>query len=463
MAVKKKVKSPWRRTRSRSPSPRYVGENIEWIKLMKNPGEYENYLRSPPYLDKQDFTMIDIVTPGFAQRKANWGTNNPLVQREMYVSGGDSSSTTGEYARGETAYYRTGFMSQPFRSLSMVIRSASRPDRIYGKLNQLVLRTQTAALAKVDDQSFNTIETLGEWRETVKLLTQPLRGLHSWLIAAERRYLNDLKRYGYANMRASQARSAKERARRRRQIVSRGTSGKDAQRIASFGESLSDLVLSTNLGWVPLVKTIDELLNKMHETDFGSGLETGVARSKSELSDEFAVVKTDHSTFMMTGVSETKHTDKITCRAMVAYRPKLSVSQHWGVRLIDVPQGLWDLAPFSWLVDYMFNVSNYLGAIRAQAYSKIMAYSTTTVVESLKVRTCISVSPVTTNNRTWSFSSSPVGVSCTASYKLKERWPDRFEIEHPTFQRSLEEQVPAHIQNIVSLITSRLSAIQKYR
>lgn len=403
--------------------------------------------------------MTDVVTPGFAQRIARGEiVNNPMSHSRLIAKGGTSGPLLikGPYI-GDPFYECSSFMEQGFTACCGI--SSPLPPRNVSEIERLVPWTQTDALSKVEKPDIQTFVALGEFRKTCKMLLRPLRGMLDALARAERRYENDLKRLGKQQMRANHARSAKERARRRAQIV-RGAKGKQkdaGERAASFGDHVSDVILTYNLGIKPLMKDVDNLLYKIPIKEVSP---SQTVRAMQRIEDDFTVVDYRDMYFGRAFI-ETKAKGFVSVRAAVRFKSKIETpSIDFGTRLIDVPDALWELLTLSFLIDYFVNIGAYLSALRAQLTAEFESFSTTVEFESKRTRTFKSFTPGTAYDRVpYTVVSVPLGSSEDTECWMKYRSPVPFSAQL-SYDLNVFEQAPSHLQNICGLILKRLISIR---
>lgn len=447
------------RTRFRVYAPRVIPAGRAYT--VKRDGSLLSNYPGAARIDTNAGWMSDVVTYGYAQRVADGEiVNNPMHQGHLIVTGGVSGPiiAQGPYI-GDPINECTTTFERGFWSACEL--SAPSPPRNAGALEWMVPLVQTKALAGVEQASIQTLVAAGEFAKTCKMLLRPLRALDAALRKAQRQYEGDLKRYGRDQMRANRARSAKERARRRNQITrgAKGPSRSAGEHVSGFGEHVSDVVLTYNLGIKPLLKDLDNLLNKIPSKE-QMPMET--SRAKQEERDDYEVVNT-RSFYLGVASVRTKAEGFVRVRAAVRYKAQLEIAKRdFGVRLSDVPDALWELLTLSFLVDYFINVGDFLASLRALATAEFVSFSTTIELSSQKTRTFESLLPGTAyDGKPYVIKQVPLGSTEATDFWMKSRSNEVFSGQLAINRSRLEVRPPAQAQNIAGLILKRLIGLRK--
>lgn len=403
---------------------------------------------------------IDIVTPGYKQLVAKgYLINNPYSSVSRTLEGGDSGNITVRWVSGSTSAELAvlGFAFRDGCGVSSDSTTPSLPS--YSNITGYV---QTKALAGVEAASLQTGVAIAEFRETMRMLVSPIRGLTRQVQLAHKRYKAELARGRKAVEKMNATRSKKYRA-AINSAYAKGNIDKRTKswldRYISSGETLTDVVLGYNLGWKPFLSDIDALLNKIPSLECVERRWSRATRSQEDSFDSTSTKSTAYGTNRIKSATKAK----ATVRAGVLYRDRFEVSHHFGTRLADIPETVWEAIPFSFLVDYAVNVGDYLGALRAQAYSQNLLFYTSTDVEATVVRSWDAV--VSTiqhpgvNNVTGTVQAWLPGTPETLTYKAKSRVPDPFSPTIARVQYS-HERPAAQLQNVLSLLTRTLISIR---
>jgi hypothetical protein len=204
---------------------------------------------------------------------------------------------------------------------------------------------------------------------------------------------------------------------------------------------------------------IDALLHKIPSLDV---VERRWSRATRE-QDTTEVVNSTRSTAYGTNRIKAEIKTKVKIRAGVLYQDRFEASHHFGTRLSDIPETVWEAIPLSFLVDYVVNVGDYLGALRAQAYSQNVLFYTTEEIECEQTRTWDAVTSIIShpgvNNVVGSVKVWRPGAPEVLTYEAKSRWPDSFGPSIARVQYS-HERPAAQLQNVMSLLTKSLISIR---
>lgn len=401
----------------------------------------------------------DIVTPGYKQLVANGHlVNNPYSSVSRKITGGDTGDYTIEWNGpvNQATLVNTGY---GFRDACGYMTDGFTPP--LPNYYNLVRYTQTKALSGVEAASLQTGVAVGEFAETMRMLVSPLRGLTNWLVRADRQYKRDLKAYG---RKALETKSKVRTDRYRMKLLRANAKGLDKEtrslleRYISGGNNAADVVLSYNLGWKPFLSDIDTLLHKI------PSLQVVERRWSRATRDQDFDTSDSYSNSMSTALAkiDTNTKTSVKVRAGVLYADRFEVSHHFGTRLADVPETVWELIPFSFLVDYVVNVGDYLGALRARAYSNIQLFYTTEEIECTHTREWAGITD--TIYHPWtactgSVKSWTAGAPEVLIFKAKSRRPDPF---GPSLERVVfsHERPAAQLQNVLGLAIKALTSVR---
>jgi len=390
--------------------------------------------------------MEDVVVPGFQQLKATGAILNNAMSRVQvnYQVYGD----TGFEAKLNSNPNYKWWSAPGWGDMSLGFLA---PRTAVTRLNETNLRAlaQTAALAGVQAPVNQSLVSLGELYKSLKLLVSPLRGLHSLLKNSEREYRRDLRKYGNRLNRVMKFKTHKAR---RNAVLAIQKEKPLKAPIAERLEFIPDMVLAYNLGWKPIVMEVDAVIHKIPALE-----EEARRTSRSTKSDKTSwtqdVVHTNLSGSGQNGTFRYTYTEECVVRAGVLYADGFDPRQHFGVRLTDVPSAMWELIPFSFVVDYVVNVEQYIQATTNVMFSRsFLATFCTTTIKTTISREWVSL----TMPAGYTLTRLPVGVS-TTSYEAKTRSPVGFgpQLAHtPLFDWS--HRPPAQLQNVLSLLTKLL-------
>lgn len=391
-------------------------------------------------IDESYRTMDDVVTPGFAQRVAAGAiVNSPMtsVTHEYLQQCSSSFEATGMAGNTLNVWKITGF-PRPHCGPTEITES------IIADIANLTTLCQTGALAGIQTPQIQGLATLGEGASTLAMLANPLKGFSKIL---GRR----LKTVG----KASWQRTINNRIYAKKT----GKAWKNATRYGGQGLSVAgDLtaaaVLGANLGWKPFMQDIDTILHKIPALEFE---ERRTARNS--VSVDYNETYRNDMIIPYTGISATrvrKYTEKVTIRAGVLYADEFIPAQHFGYRLVDLPEAAWELLPLSFVFDYFFNVADLIGALRGMVGTKTLASWTTTRIET-RVEESYEIHslPYPYTSFTWG---NPVGITRKI---VKSRTPEPLHAGLAYSPLQIALKPPARVQNLIGLTLLQLTGLKK--
>lgn len=409
----------------------------------------------PEYRGHQNWeVMNDVVTPGFRAIQARGGfVNSPMSKTSLrFIAGGTGSEATfldGDYS--ERYYHSGGTM---FLLLGEPVLAPMTID-----LENLIRYTQTNALSKCRSSSMMGFVAIAEMRKTINMLKHPLdsistllgwieqnrkakRNLVVELVNGETRLINGRRVPGGTKVFKRTKRSPGKVIVKSKQTV-----------VVPLGEAISGSVLANNLGLRPLLMDIDAVLHQIpnaHKEDLLT------FRSNAADEEKAVVVSSQLNIGGMYVKAKTTTTNKVTVRSNVMIRDRFSVSHDFGVSLADIPEAAWELIPYSFVLDYVVNVGDYLGALRALATQEILHGSTTYTIEQVAERETIDPTPAAK----WTIVIAPTGKD-VLTYNTKVRSPGVGLPEGLAVLPQSKAITPAHLQNTLSLIVQQLTRIQR--
>lgn len=399
----------------------------------------------------------DVVVPGYEQFISEGRViANPYSRIERVITRDTWGDTKVKWT-GNNGQYSTLTLTADFRlDFPVFSNSSLLPVTSYSSAMRYA---QTQALSGIQEATLQGLVTVGEFRQTMNFLLSPVRGLATYFKKAEAQYARDKARYTKAVLRTIAMRNQAKRTRLLRiAAASKGKQKAIMDRISSFGYGLTDAVLGYNLGWVPLMTDLDAILHKIPALEFE---ERRTSRAKRVVNGSNTYTGTWAAAVNSTKRYDLTVDDVSTIRTAVLYADGFEASQHFGIRLSDVPEAAWEVIPFSFLVDYVVNVADYLGAVRALCTARILSYSTSVETEAVGTRTYVNFTPGRHPGRDNNLGSvlSFGGGSETLTIRSKYRSVDSFGPEL-VFGRPGGERPPQHVQNTLSLLTRQLLKIK---
>jgi len=284
-----------------------------------------------------DDVCSDVVIPGFAAKSAAGQIfNNPFLHTvtEMYGGGGSY------YARHNTInsiYYNIGggsvtkYCLGPGSPVSLIATAyKDNVEEIQNLRNNVLL----LAVNKIDTTSTSVLEDLLEFKSTIDTMSHPIATVY------------DLSRkYRRAALQLYNARRSGKR-------TGRGE--------RTLGHALATTWLTARFGFAQPCYTLMNLHQAYLERDRDSPTRRRVGAG------DFLIF--DNSRSVTEGYYQYQVTDK--CRqsfnSWYLYTAKKpftdTFSGHLGLRLKDVPKGIWQVMPSSWVVDRFVDISSFIGA-----------------------------------------------------------------------------------------------------
>jgi len=452
---KKQFRAPFPRTRKQLVSTRLRaagswGWNID--NVLQSPGS------TPAVVTNTVVETQDVVTPGFAQRiAAGEIISNPYSMARRALSGGGGGDFR---VRWTGSGHTHEFFVNGFAFADSVGNWGSDATPELPNYSKLISYNQTRALSGVQAATLQTGVVIGEFCKTMQLLVSPVRALQKAFAKAEANFHREINRLGARAAKVAHLRSALRK--RKAYAMMRARENRKhrdlIQRIADYAPSLADAVLTANLGIKPLLMDLEALLEKIPKLEY---VERRVARSSGSLED----ARSSSYSRLWSYNTHKYHIDsksRVTVRCSCIYEDGFETSQHFGSRISDLPETVWNIIPLSFLVDYVLNVNDYLGALRAQAYSRILTYNTVVHIESSATKTWDSITPSTyyisglpvTNGTVLSWNPGPPE---TLEYEMRSRRVDSFGPSF-VFDRAGTLHPPAQLQNVLALSTRWLTA-----
>jgi len=182
------------------------------------------------------------------------------------------------------------------------------------------------ALAGVDGAPYEAIEDIGELKETLAFLKSPLQALHD--------ASDEFNKLAWIEAH---------------------------KRAIPIARALAGLWLTWRFVITPLYRSVDSILEQ---------LGTDIVRLSRENSHGYAKLNDTRLVETAQGIIDWQcHvTDTLEYHASILYEVKNPVGDwryQYGLRWKDVPKGLWQLMPLSFLIDRMVSISGFLGGLSA--------------------------------------------------------------------------------------------------
>lgn len=276
-------------------------------------------------------TMHDVVVADFQRRSAAGEIfNNPMSKIRSILDSGGGSFSFSHYT-GAT-YDITGDGSLTQYALSTTAsypKSGSQPPPVSFD-SQLIALLQQEALAKIDSTPFAFMEDTAELASTIKLLGSPLNSINNVVRSFEKDYIVRRKK-GYPH-----------------------------------AVALANAWLEARYAIRPALYTADNLVSAFLKGQLVKEPARRTARAKAS---ETVTSAGSYSAQLSAGnpiwdFSWELDADR-DLRVGILYEvtnPVDTIHESLGFRMKDVPVTVWNLVPYSWAVDRLVNISNFIKA-----------------------------------------------------------------------------------------------------
>lgn len=406
-------------------------------------------LADSPSVVQQNFpnVMTDYVTPDFAQRRDS-GEIVMSPMRRVYTqwTGSDGgfkvrSSNTANYELWEERSNAGPIYFGP---------PVAHPG--YISLPNLRNYVATKTLAAVKPTNFQGLVALAESKKTLAQLANPLASMVGLL-----QYVTQL-RQAKKNLRIDVVDGYYRRINGRLFRV-RWNKWKGPGRIVQppkssiivpVGGAISGTVLAYNLGLRPFLMDVESVIKEIPQAHRSARQTYRASDKETERFEETRTYKSGGYTFTARVVTERS----VTVRGVAVAKDYFNVMQDFGVSLSDVPEALWELLPYSFLVDYLLNIGDYISAQRAMLTQTIEAACLSTVIDTTVTRTWLS-----TSLPGWIVERALVGSDILTSVeKTRESGLGQPALAYVPKTKAFSAP---HIQNMLSLICQYLTGLAK--
>jgi hypothetical protein len=384
--------------------------------------------------------MDDVVTPDFHKRIADGEIiNNPCTFQKTltqtvgsgmvttHATGGGTGWTT--WSPGVTGYWLLrnagGNFSNPQSAFDALNIYVWLDEDTYNTwisempTTAMIESAKLQALKNIDRVPGNFGEDLYEWRETLEFLRSPLHSLSS----LAKSFRKDVRKHpNYWSKRL---------------------------------QAIDDVYLQYRFAFSPLMQSAMQLysvlINKKDQTD----PIRSTARGFSKFTDQWYGEKTQNVHFG--GVYEVHTQTKQNVKAGVMYEiehPMHNWSWRLGLRLSDIPYIVWQVVPYSFMVDRVFDISSGIEAMRnlTDPSIKILAGFVTKTNESIREVTLKGL--VNTSGHPWEVS--PDTLQQTFFRYVRSPWtPTVSDTVPPQTWKNLVKDVSS-IADLAALVYQRL-------
>lgn len=208
--------------------------------------------------------------------------------------------------------------------------------------NRLRDRALLGAYAKMKSPAFDGMVNLGELRETIKGILNPLSGIRSIV----------------------------------RRIVTKPTqSFRLRSSAAAYTEHMLNQWMEYRYGFMPLYLSVRDALKAAHYHLVGTGYVIQMIHKRAQ-NPSRTLVTTGHNEALYVPVKGTVvQTRSVTASAALASRLKIDEQRLWGFSVLDVPATVWELIPLSFVVDWFYNVGDWIKAVTPDPSRTVVASS----------------------------------------------------------------------------------------
>lgn len=298
-------------------------------------------------------TMDDVVTPGYARKiAAGRVINNSCIYTKVELeSQGNGSKSSGLTSGPSKDNVVTGPITRYY------IGDYVTMDDLVESNNGSGAEAKFNALANVDTTPYSFGEDLGEMRKTLEFIKNPLKSIFGLSKGMQR----DLRK-NFNQKRLKEARTRKQLA----------------QQALNRAEEMSDIYLSYRFALSPLVRSAHGAIEAL-SYKIAASPERRTARGYENWSHSAS----SPGSFTASGSTYTFNReyeiDK-KWRAAILYEvsnPSMKWQRDLGLRGKDFPHTLWQLMPYSFMVDRVVDVSSAIRGMTnlADPNVKILAAS----------------------------------------------------------------------------------------
>lgn len=374
-------------------------------------------------------TMSDVITPRFKERSKKGDVlNNYMSWREESCTTSVSSanmlyppSLISEFTGSWMCLSQLGDFFAP----NHIDWSAMPPIN----MDRLKALAGTSALGNVAAADVESLVELAELKKTIDMLRHPLENAHAFLDKLERR-----RRYtaSYANS-----------SRMQRSGFKAPTSN-----AAALSQLLAAEWLRLRYGIMPVVYTAQGIMKALGEGINLRQTARGKASDTTQGTYTRSVTNAQYS-----AQAEYLLTQEVKVRCGVLYSNELGFASRWGVAPHSLTSAMWELVPYSFVVDWLANIGDYIKAITPKPGVKHLASWTTVETTSTAIRNLTSFHA----NGGWQVSSAPHGAD-SLIIKTYERSPGNLmpslAIDTPSIKKILDGN--KRTLDLLSLLIGRL-------
>jgi hypothetical protein len=321
-------------------------------------------------------TMKDVVTPGYKKLQNRGVIVNNAMSRVTETRTPGLGTVTFAAPKGIPLGSQVANLEYLNITLNDKLSLSNLPAGIVPDFQRMLAEVRTRALANVARPDFQGLVSLGELRESLTYLRNPLKGAVKLANALEYR-IADLYR------------KEKKRARFSFYPVKDPRKGKLNPEDARIVAELESIYLEFRYGVRPMIQEITSALENVRERAVPRP-KRQTFRASGQQSDfaawtvidagvfPFADFQVDHSYVYERKVSA-------STGLLYEFTSDYGIGDKWGLELGQLPQTLWQLATLSFVVDWGLNVGQFISALTpAPGVRRLSAWTTVRVEHKLK-------------------------------------------------------------------------------
>lgn len=295
-------------------------------------------------------TTLDVVTPEF-RRKVNQGVvvNNPFSSIKETLTNDNNGSRVSIYTKTPPPSPGTNYIQKIERIpgfngnwCGVVGDTECVVDR-----NALIISASTKARANIARPEVEGLPFLGELRQTIELLRNPIKGMedHVKKVLTTRKKIRKL----------------------------------DTAKV------IADQHLAIAFGLKPLMHDIEGALKNLYRKTKSN---RRTARGFATMTANSTATRTYNDGAVSASIFDVK-TRKVDVRAGSLYETAFDLGlSKWGLTISDIPAAVWELTPWSFVADWVSNLGDYISAITPKIGTNLLTewytvHETTTCVSTI--------------------------------------------------------------------------------
>lgn len=329
--------------------------------------------------------MHDQLVPNYRKRSAMGEIfNNPMTRVVQTFDGGGHGNTvvrttpcptppadgtySTEYEHSMT-HYNAKFQFAPVRDDSGKL---THPDLRLVDSDSLITLAATAALAGVDASTADGLLMFAEARKTLDYLRNPLKAAYDFI-----------RKYPPPRPRVPKFAKTTGGTIQQQLAYARKLANSERSQLAHASNAVSSQYLSWYYGFLPLMMDVENVLEALTDLpdvyrQTSRGKKTA---SATEITSEVIGGCSKYS-------NQFTYTEEVEARSGILYLPTGGFGRTWGTRLSDIPSTLWELIPYSFVVDWFVNVGDFVAAMQPRfGISYLTAWDTLKLKQSWRAET----------------------------------------------------------------------------